>query len=337
MTASHNKQGIQRIRTKLLSILNDAEFHSGEALAEQFSLSRSAISNHIKALCELGIEIFSVKGRGYKLATPIELLNSNEILATLPVTNHSLVKVENLVTSTNDILKQSINEAPSGLVCLAEAQSAGRGRRGRKWVSPFGSSLYFSMLWHFEHGYQTMSGLSLMVGVVLNQTLQDLGVKACELKWPNDLYYDGKKLAGILVEVEGQVGASATAIIGIGVNIKLPNNVKGIDQAFTDLAHINDVSVKRNQLASALIKNLWSALPNFESQGLAPFLDAWQTADLYVNKPVTLLMGERKVTGISRGIDKTGALLIESLNDINLSGKGKITAYHGGEISVRPI
>lgn len=331
---------VQHIRNSILVCLNDKQFHSGEALAEQFQLSRSAISNHVKALNALGLEIYSVKGRGYKLARSVDLL-SGDIIVKQVLTNISdskcalspatLIQVENIVGSTNDVIKSQIQHA-SGSVCMAEAQTAGRGRRGRKWVSPYGSSLYMSMLWHFGNGYQAVAGLSLMVGVVLNQTLQSFGISNCKLKWPNDLYFEQQKLAGILIEVEGQVGASASAIIGIGVNIALPNNVAGIDQAFTDLiqanantANVEDIS--RNAFAAKLISNLWQTLPLFEDQGLAPFLDGWEQADLYVNKHVVLISGEHTTYGISRGIDNSGALLLEI--------GGKVNAYHGGEISVR--
>lgn len=327
MRTVQTKDAIQQIRTTLLHLLNDLEFHSGEKLAAEFSLSRSAISNHIKALSDLGLEIYSVKGRGYKLANKIELLSHRLISEQLSIKQSELLAVLNLVGSTNDIIKQSIHESPSGTAVLAEAQSAGRGRRGRSWVSPFGSSLYMSMLWKFEQGYDAMTGLSLMVGVVLNNTLQQIGVSDCKLKWPNDVYHDGQKLAGILIEVEGQVGASASAIIGIGINIALPHDVKGIDQAYTDLSAASGASIPRNLLAARLIDNLWQALPMFEASGLKPFLQDWENADLYINKPIKLLLGERSVQGISKGIDENGALLLE-----NSSG---IVAYHGGEISVR--
>ena len=329
MKRAQSKQAIQEIRSALLLMLNDAEFHSGEDLADAFSLSRSAISNHIKALCELGIEIYSVKGRGYKLSFPIDLLNASLIAQYLPATKHHLLQVENLVTSTNDLVKQLQPSTEKGHIILAEAQSAGRGRRGRTWVSPFGSSLYMSMLWRFEQGYQAMSGLSLMIGVVLNNTLQQMGVKGCQLKWPNDVYFEGKKLAGILIEVEGQAGSSTSAIIGVGLNVNLPNDVSGIDQAFTDLSHISVKKLSRNELAARFIENLWKALPQFEAQGLHPFLNDWQTSDLFFNKPIKLLMGNKSVQGISKGIDASGALLLESA--------GTVTAYHGGEISVRSV
>jgi len=325
------KESIQRVRTLLLKTLQDGEFHSGEHLATTFELSRSAISNHVKALCELGLEIFSVKGRGYKLANPIELLSHSQIGDYLCASNKnktSLIQVENIVTSTNDIVKAQMLEIESGFCCLAEAQSAGRGRRGRTWVSPYASSLYFSMLWRFSSGYQAMAGLSLMIGVIVNDTLLELGVGQCQLKWPNDIYFNNRKLAGILIEVEGQVGASASAIIGIGLNIRLPNDVKGIDQAFTDLHTISQQLIGRNKFAAKLIENLWEALPLFENEGMKPFISRWQQADLYNNKEIKLLSGKNVTVGIGRGIDETGALLLEI--------DRKIQAFHGGEISVRP-
>lgn len=328
MTETKNK--VRLIRNQLLTRLNDMEFHSGEALAEQFNLSRSAISNHVKALNDIGLEIFSVKGRGYKLARTVELLSRARISEQLSTNTSDLLQVANIVGSTNDEIKAQM-QARSGLVCLAEAQTAGRGRRGRKWVSPFGSSIYMSMLWHFGNGYQAMAGLSLMVGVVLNQTLKAFNLNDCRLKWPNDVYFEQQKLAGILIEVEGQVGASASAIIGIGVNMALPNNVSDIDQPFIDISQVSANSgskVGRNAFVAALINNLWTALPLFEKQGLAPFIADWEQADLYVNKPVVLISGSQEMRGISRGIDSSGALLL----DIN----GEVNAYHGGEISVRP-
>lgn len=331
-----NKQAhkVQTLRTQILQKLEDGQFHSGESLANEFQLSRSAISNHVKALIALGLDIFSVKGRGYQLSGNTELLSQAKIVDALPQAHKSklaLIQIENVVTSTNDIVKEVSQDeqlAASGYCCVAEAQSAGRGRRGRTWVSPYASSLYFSMLWRFSSGYQAMAGLSLMVGVVVNDTLHALGISNCQLKWPNDIYYDGQKLAGILIEVEGQIGAGTSAIIGIGINVNLPQNIQGIDQAFTDLATISETAISKNVLTAMLIHKLWLALPVFEAQGMAPFIARWQAADLYHRKKVKLLMGDKSITGISHGIDNTGALL--------LNVNGKVEAFHGGEISVRP-
>ncbi|GAB57035.1 BirA family transcriptional regulator, biotin operon repressor [Glaciecola punicea ACAM 611] len=326
-------QNKQALRTQLLNKLNDGHFHLGEDLASELALSRSAISEQIKALNKLGLDICSIKGRGYKLTNHIELLSHSQIQAALPASsqgNAFLIQIENLVSSTNDIVKAKSHSVPyvdSGYCCLAEAQSAGRGRRGRNWVSPYASSLYLSMLWRFTGGHQAMTGLSLMVGVIINETLQSLEVLNCQLKWPNDVYHEQKKLAGVLIEVEGQVGATTSAIIGIGININLPANVQGINQAFTDLSSITKKPISKNQLAAALIHKLWQNLPIFEAHGMAPFMARWKDCDLYYKKHITIVAGDKIITGTGNGIDNTGALLL----DIN----GSIKAFHGGEISVR--
>jgi BirA family biotin operon repressor/biotin-[acetyl-CoA-carboxylase] ligase len=186
-----------------------------------------------------------------------------------------------------------------------------------------------SMLWRFESGYQSMAGLSLLIGIGLNRALKRIGIESCQLKWPNDVYHDSKKLAGILIEVEGQVGEQTTAIIGIGVNMQLPNTLTDIDQPFTDVSSILNSPSERNLFSAYLIDELWQMLPVFQLEGLTPFMQQWRDADLYYNKAVSLVSGSYVVKGISRGIDSSGALLLEV--------EGKIKPYHGGEISVRPI
>lgn len=322
------KKNSQYLRSQIIKLLNDGEFHSGESLAKLFSLSRSAISNHIKALSELGIDIYKVKGKGYRLASTIELLDLAVINESLSVQEQALIEVFNITNSTNDYIKQRLNELPSGHVCFAESQTQGRGRHGRKWVSPYGASLYCSMAWHFSSGYQALNGLSLVIGVVLNNTLKELGIQGCKLKWPNDLYYNDKKLAGILIEVEGQVGGSTSAVIGIGLNLSLPDNIEGIDQAFTDLREAHpDGAILKNKIAGNLVKNLWRALRCFETEGLEPFIRDWEVSDQFYNKPVRLIMGSEEKLGICRGIAKSGAILIDDGEHVE--------AFYGGEISVR--
>lgn len=316
------------LRTRIVSMLDSHAFVSGEHISKQLNITRSSVSNHIKALSALGLDVFSVKGRGYKLAQPLIMLDETDIREHLGGDEQISIIVSNIVGSTNDIIKSQANILLQGSVCLAEAQTQGRGRRGRKWVSPFGASIYLSMLWRFESGYQSMAGLSLLVGIGVNRALKRIGIDDCRLKWPNDVYYGAKKLAGILIEVEGQIGEITTAVIGIGVNMQLPPDVSEIDQAYIDVNRILSRAVDRNQFAAYLIKELWQMLPQFQKDGLAPFLQQWRDADLYYNKPVSLISGNFFSSGISKGIDSSGALLLES--------DGQTKAYHGGEISVRP-
>lgn len=324
---SSNKTAANLLRTHIIDLLKEGEFISGEYMSNKFGITRSSVSNHIKALSLLGLDIFSVKGRGYKLAQPLLLLEESRIRELMSSNHDAFIQVNNIVSSTNDVIRAEVATLPQGSVCLAEAQMSGRGRRGRKWVSPFGASIYMSMVWRFKDGYQSMSGLSLLVGIALNRALHGIGATNCRLKWPNDVYHDGKKLAGILVELEGPADGIKSAIIGIGVNIQLPSNLDDIGQPFTDVSSVVYKQIDRNEFVCRLLEELWIALPEFEAHGLTPFLQQWQEADLFYGKPISLISGKHVCSGISKGIDKSGALLLES--------NGQVKPYHGGEISVR--
>ena len=316
-------------RSKIIQVLASGEFHSGEDLGELTGISRSAVANHIKYLADIGLDIFSVKGRGYRLANPIQLLNKDSILSLIGHKHQENIDVFTIIDSTNTFIKQNLQALPQGYMCLAEAQTSGRGRRGKTWVSPFGSSIYMSMAWTFSGGYQSMVGLSLLVGIGINRVMQKLGIHDCKLKWPNDVYHNNKKLAGILIEVEGQVGSDANAIIGIGINVDLPKNISGIDQPFTDIKEILNRSLDRNELIAMLFSTLTDMLKEFESCGLRPFMEEWKKADLFYNQYVYLVSGNNQIHGVSKGINESGALLLEN--------SGGITPHHGGEISVRKL
>lgn len=317
------------VRGRLLSILADNQFHSGEALGLKLGTTRATISNHIKMLTGLGLDIYSVTGQGYRLAQPLNLLNLTEIELALTPSHVGEVEVLNVIGSTNQYIKDKLSVIKSGHCCLAEAQTAGRGRHGRKWVSPYAASLYLSMHWSFAGGYAVLGGLSLAVGVAIVNALGSCGVQDVRLKWPNDIYAQGKKLAGVLIEVEGQMGAECQAVIGIGLNVTLPNNVDEISQPWTDLNALCQQPIDRNKLAGALISELHKSLAVFESSGLDSFIEQWRSLDIYANQAVKLIIGNKDISGISRGIDANGAILLETEQGVR--------AYHGGEISVRPI
>jgi BirA family biotin operon repressor/biotin-[acetyl-CoA-carboxylase] ligase len=317
------------VRGNLLSIIADCEFHSGETLGKTLGISRAAISYHIKVLSSLGLDIFSVTGKGYCLAQPLTLLNLDKIKEQLVCFHTAEIEVLNVIGSTNQYLKDKTSDLENGHTCLAEAQTAGRGRHGRKWVSPYAASLYLSMHWSFTGGYSVLGGLSLAVGVAIVDALNKCGVQGIQLKWPNDIYAQGKKLAGVLIEVEGQMGSGCQAIIGVGLNVTLPQNVEEIGQPWIDIAQLAEPLISRNLLAGSLINELNISLALFENSGLEPFIAKWRALDVYANQAVKLIIGQQTVSGISRGIDASGAILLETEQGVK--------AYHGGEISVRPI
>jgi len=308
----------------LISILSDGEFHSGEQLGTELGMSRAAINKHIQTVRDWGVDIFTVPGKGYSLPAPIQLLDEQQILSFLPEGRVSVLPV---IDSTNQYLLDRITTLASGDACVAEYQQAGRGRRGRKWFSPFGSNLYLSMYWKLEQGPAAAMGLSLVIGIIMAEVLQKLGAQDVRVKWPNDLYLKDRKLAGILVELTGKTGDAAHLVIGAGINLKMREpSADSIDQGWINLQEAG-VNIDRNQLTATLLSELRLALRQFEIDGLAPFISRWRSLDNFIDRPVKLLIGEQEIHGIERGIDQQGALLLEQ--------DGVIKPYIGGEISLR--
>jgi len=308
----------------LISILADGEFHSGEQLGERLGMSRAAINKHIQTLRDWGVDVFTVPGKGYSLPEPIQLLSQDFISSQI---NQGQVAVLPVIDSTNQYLLDRIGTLQSGDACVAEYQQAGRGRRGRKWFSPFGANLYLSMYWRLEQGPAAAIGLSLVIGIVMAEVLRDLGASQVRVKWPNDLYLQDRKLAGILVELTGKTGDAAQIVIGAGINLamrKVESDV--INQGWINLQEAG-IAIDRNTLAARLINELRAALELFEQEGLTPYLSRWKKLDNFINRPVKLIIGDKEIVGISRGIDTQGALLLEQ--------NGATKAWMGGEISLR--
>jgi BirA family biotin operon repressor/biotin-[acetyl-CoA-carboxylase] ligase len=324
------------VREHLIKALASGEFVSGQEIGKQLGISRTAISTHVKALVNMGLDIFSVTGKGYKLAQPLHLLNKRQILLFMSerimTTNNQLtpeIEVHSLIDSTNDYLMRRLpNQLTQGQVCLAEYQSAGRGRRGRQWVSPFGSQIYLSMYWHLEQGLSAAMGLSLLSALAVSDAIFAVSGVQVELKWPNDIYIEGVKLAGILIDLEGQALEPSHSVIGIGLNLNMPAQAaEKIDQRWTDLQSHSETDIDRNALSAQLISCLHTRLQQHQNEGLVTMLDEWHAHDVYLNKRVKILTGERVTKGICRGINNQGALLLE----IN----GQVKPIYGGEVSLR--
>lgn len=310
---------------KLIALMANGEFHSGEQLGEALGMSRAAINKHIQTLKSWGLDVYTVTGKGYSLPAPIQLLDEETILSHLHQPDLAVIPV---IDSTNQYLLERMDQLPSGYACIAEYQQAGRGRRGRKWFSPFGANLYMSMYWRLEQGPAAAMGLSLVIGIIMAEVIQSLGAPDVRVKWPNDLYLKDRKLAGILVELTGKTGDAAQIVIGAGVNLLMRSEgTAEINQGWINLQEAG-IDIDRNELAAKLLNSLREALPVFERDGLAPFVTRWEALDNFINRPVKLLIGDREVHGIARGIDKQGGLLLEQ--------NGEVKSWVGGEISLRP-
>jgi BirA family biotin operon repressor/biotin-[acetyl-CoA-carboxylase] ligase len=312
-----------QVKLAILKELSQGGFHSGEDLGQALGISRAAVSKHIQGIQLWGVDIFRIQGKGYQLARPLQLLDENVLKQALSVP----LTLIPIIDSTNQHLMDQLPELESGSVCVSEYQAKGRGRRGRQWVSPFGANLYLSMYWRLEAGMAAAMGLSLVVGVAIVEALESLGISGVKLKWPNDLYYDDKKLAGILVEMSGQAGGAAHLVIGMGMNLTMCETVEGIDQPWTSLSHSTSKNIDRNQLVIAFVQAWQSALNDYEMMGLTGFVERWNRHDNFVGRQVKLLMGNRDVEGTLRGIDAQGAVLIETEHGVQ--------AFIGGEISLR--
>ncbi|QBH98140.1 bifunctional biotin--[acetyl-CoA-carboxylase] ligase/biotin operon repressor BirA [Limnobaculum zhutongyuii] len=310
---------------QLVKILSDGEFHSGEQIGAELGMSRAAINKYMQTLRDWGLDVFTVPGKGYSLPAPIQLLDEQLIKQRL---TEGRVTVLAVIDSTNQYLMERLEQLQSGDACVAEYQQAGRGRRGRQWFSPFGANLYLSMFWRLEQGPAAAIGLSLVIGIVMAEVLRKLGAEGVKVKWPNDLYLNDRKLAGILVELTGKTGDAANVVIGAGINLSMrepDSNV--VNQQWANLAD-SGIAIDRNELVPCLLSTLRESLIQFEQQGLAPFVSRWRKLDNFIDRPVKLLIGEQQIHGIARGIDKQGALLLDQ--------DGVLKPFIGGEISLRP-
>jgi len=317
----------------ILKQLADGKFHSGETLAQQFGITRASIWNAVQHAQSLGIEIFSVRGRGYKLPQAITLLNEQAVLNAIGE-QRAWFKLEILdeVASTNTYLMQQAAKGAAHVTCVAaHVQTKGRGRRGRTWVSHLGASLTFSLLWRFQCGAAALSGLSLAVGVALIRALTSLGVNHVQLKWPNDVLADNKKLAGILIDLQGDLDGPSAAVIGVGVNFKLPEAVlKSIDQPAIDLANVSDKSIDQSVLLGVLLKHMADVLSDFEQHGFLGVRDEWLRYHAYQNKPVRMLLPDgRDVQGTVKDVADDGILLVETALGLQ--------RFSAGEISLRSV
>jgi len=318
---------------RLLQLLADGRFHSGEALAAQLGVSRAAVWKQIGQLrSACGQEIYAVPGRGYRLARPLDLLDREQIGSQLnpeTASRISAIHLHQSLDSTNSwLMERGRDGMASGAVCLAEQQQAGRGRHGRRWISPYGSNIYLSLLWRFELAPMQLSGLSLAAGIAVLRTLQQFGASEAGLKWPNDILYRQRKLAGLLLEVAGESEGPAQVVLGVGLNTHLGEQGAAIDQPWIDLASISGVRrYRRNELVARLLEGLVETIDRYAKEGLQPFIPAWRQADLMLDQQVVVRNAERAISGRHRGIDESGALLLES--------DGELRSFYAGEVSLR--
>lgn len=314
---------------RILAQLADGQFHSGEELGVALGISRAAVWKQIQKLDQLDIAYSSVKGKGYRLQDAIELLDEDKIRAGLTQRLDRLDILPSVDSTNTYLLERARDHMGKRYAVFAEKQEQGRGRRGRQWVSPFGKNIYLSLLVSFHGGIAALEGLSLVVAIAVERALARLGIVDIGLKWPNDVYANGKKLAGILLEVTGEYRDHCQVVIGVGLNLALSErDAQHIEQPWAQLSALAP-SLSRNEVAGALLDSLLQHVDAFAREGFAPHQQYWSERDVYHNQSVRLISANTEVRGVVKGVNRKGELLLHT-------ERGMAT-FNAGEISVRPI
>ncbi|MCY0966099.1 bifunctional biotin--[acetyl-CoA-carboxylase] ligase/biotin operon repressor BirA [Parathalassolituus penaei] len=314
---------------QLLALLADGRFHSGDELGQQLGVSRAAVWKQLKKLDDLEIPCSSVKGKGYRLQEPVELLSSSSITSQLSPRLDRLDILLDVDSTNSYLLERAGDHMGKRYAVLAEKQRAGRGRRGRHWVSPFGKNIYLSLLVTLPGDLSGQEGLSLMTAIAVERALVQLGISGIGLKWPNDVYLDGRKLAGILLEARQSQANYCQIVIGIGLNMALSDSdASSIEQPWAALRQYQP-DLSRNQVAAVLLAQLLRTVEEFQRDGFAPWVQYWAERDVYYQKEVNLVSGINEKRGIVKGVNRKGELLLQTEKGMEV-----IVA---GELSVRPV
>ncbi|QLL12877.1 bifunctional biotin--[acetyl-CoA-carboxylase] ligase/biotin operon repressor BirA [Pseudomonas chlororaphis] len=311
----------------LLELLKDGRFHSGQALGAALGISRSAVWKQLQQLeADLGLSIHKVRGRGYQLAAPLMLLSPANIYEQSKDCPWAVLAFDSIDSTNAEALRAVERGVPAPFLVLAERQTAGRGRRGRKWVSPFAENVYYSLVLRIDGGMRQLEGLSLVVGLAVMQTLREFGIAGVGLKWPNDVLVGRKKIAGILLELVGDPADVCHVVLGVGINVNMQKTDE-VDQQWTSMRLESGKQVDRNQLVARLSMMLRAYLERHQVQGFSSIQEEWEQNHLWQGNAVSLIAGINKIDGVVIGIDQQGALRLE------VDGVEKV--YSGGELSLR--
>ncbi len=311
--------------SEVIGLLADGDYHSGQKIADKLGVSRAYVWKLVQQLQEYGLELESVSGKGYIWQSASILICDEKLALALSALNlsHDYYVITD---STNQRLKESFQ---NNHIVIAEYQTSGRGRRGRNWQSPIATNLYFSYGWKTDLPVQQLGGLSLVVGISLVEALEKMGFDNLELKWPNDIRYQQKKLAGILVELTGDADGGIEVIIGVGLNVNMQAEQTAIEQEWTSLAVLNGKPILRQGILLFMMQQLQSNLNKFEECGFSSFQKIWNEYDEVINSPVTIHQAKDDIHGLAKGVDLSGALLLEI--------EGKTQSIFAGDVSLRPV
>jgi BirA family transcriptional regulator, biotin operon repressor / biotin---[acetyl-CoA-carboxylase] ligase len=324
-------------RPMLLVLLADGQLHSGEWLARQLNVSRAAVWKGMERLRALGVEVQALPRQGYRLPMPVELLDVERISQELDSENKGQLRELELLFEVDSTNTRLLAAAPppcgTADVVLSELQHAGRGRRGRRWIAPFGTGVAMSVAWTFSDGARSLPALSLGVGVAVARALTRVGASGVKLKWPNDIWFRDRKIGGVLIELRAEASGPAHVVIGLGLNVALSAAARGeIEAGGVRVAAVADACAappSRNRVIGAILDELLSMLVQFEREGFAAFRSAWTALDALHGRESQVVLGATAISGTARGVDEEGALLLETGD--------RMQRFVSGEASLRVI
>lgn len=316
---------------RLLNLLADGKFHSGEVLAGQLGISRASVFNALAGVADFGVVLQRIRGKGYRLERPWQRLEKDEILRWLGKDAGKFdIEILAQAPSSNTLLAQRAGmdqkKVHSHSALAVELQTAGRGRMGRTWHSSLGSALTFSLLWRFDRGLNALSGLSLAAGVAIVRALNKLGAQGVHLKWPNDILTNQGKLGGVLIEAQGDMLGPSAVVIGIGLNCTLPAMLaQRIGQPACGLDEVCDAMPTRNQLLAVLLQELAAVLEQFAQSGFSAFRNEWEQYNVHQNRKIELHMpDDSMLSGTVRGVDDSGLLCVETGHGLRHINSGEV-------------
>lgn len=313
---------------QLIELLADGQLHSGTGLAARLGVTRTAVWKQLRRLEAIGVEVESVRGKGYRLAEPLDLLSRDRILNGLRATDTPLPELilESVVESTNSVLMAHEGSADGPRACLAEQQLQGRGRRGREWVSPFARNLYMSIGLETDAGPAAVQGVTLLAGLGAVEALEAMGVTGLGIKWPNDIWLNGRKVAGILTELQGSAQDELRLVIGMGLNVYMAGDDIVIDQPWTSLARESQLPEGgRNRLAAGLIDGILRSVGDLRSAPGPAFQSRWAEYDVLRGRQVSVRGSDCR--GVGDGIDDAGQLRLRTPDQ-------GVTLLNAGEVSL---
>lgn len=309
----------------ILNLLADGKFHSDKEISKFLGVPYKVVPLVLKQILDPSINLEFVN-KNYRISGGLELLNASWINKELGETQQLLSQLEvlTLIDSTNNYLLNK-TEYIGNYAVFAEQQTTGRGQFKRTWYSNFGKNIALSLLWQISNPLNKLGGLTLAVGIAVVKALEQYGLKRIRLKWPNDIVYEGKKLAGILIESRSVEQKIQKLVIGIGLNLYNPSTLYLTkDQPITSIFSLQNFPPRRNQLAGLILKNLLQTLVEFESKGLSYFLRDWQRLDNLMGKLITIQNQADVIEGIAKGINTEGQLCLLIQNKLHYFNSGEI-------------